>query len=199
MAEPLLIDRFMPSYDRAIVYSRVFRAPPEQCFDTIVNFDLLQIPVLRVLVGARGLPQRLAEAVRRGVNQAGGSPAGPMFRLRDLPSMGWMPLGERPGGELVFGQVGKIWKPGGGAPSDPVTRAEFACFDQPGFAKLVESTRVDPYGERSAIVTLETRVACTDPDSRRRFRRYWLVVGPFSHLLRRAALRVFAKRLEGPA
>jgi hypothetical protein len=29
MAEPLLIDQFMAGYDRAIVYSRVLRAPPE--------------------------------------------------------------------------------------------------------------------------------------------------------------------------
>ena len=53
MAEPLLIDQFMPSYDRAI--------------------------------------------------QAGRSSARPTFRLRDLPSMGWMLLGERPGAELVVG------------------------------------------------------------------------------------------------
>ena len=111
--------------------------------------------------------------------------------------MGWMVLGERPGTELIFGQVGKPWRPRGGAPSQPVTRAEFAGFDQPGFAKLVESTRVDPYGERSAIVTMETRVLCTDQDSRRHFRRYWLVVGPCSHLLRRTALHVWARRLEG--
>jgi len=62
----------------------------------------------------------------------------------------------------------------------------------------VESTRVDPYGDRSAIVTMETRVRCTDQNSRRRFRRYWLLVGPFSHLLRKTALRVYAKKLEGP-
>jgi hypothetical protein len=47
-------------------------------------------------------------------------------------------------------------------------------------------------------VTMETRVTCTDQDSRRRFRRYWLLVGPFSHLLRKTALRVYAKKLEGP-
>jgi hypothetical protein len=198
MAEPLLIDQFMTTYDLAVVYSRVFRATPEQCFHTVVDFDLFQIPVFRVLVGARGLPQRLADAVRRRADQAAASSAPPTFRLRDLPSIGWMLLGERPGAELAFGQVGKPWKPRGGSPSEPVTRAEFAAFDQPGFAKLVESTRVDPYGERSSIVTMETRVAVTDQDSRRRFQRYWLLVGPFSHLLRKTALRAYASKLEGP-
>jgi hypothetical protein len=195
-AEPSLIDQFMPTYDLAIVYSRVFRGPPQQCFDMVVNFDLFQLPAFRVLIGARGLPFRLADALRRRGDQAEAS-SPPTFRLRDMPSIGWMLLGERPGAELVFGQIGKPWKPRGGAPSQPVTRAEFAGFDQPGFAKLVESTRVDPYGERSAIVTMETRVLCTDQDSRRHFRRYWLVVGPCSHLLRRTALHVWARRLEG--
>lgn len=196
-AEPLLIDQFMPTYDLAVVHSRVFRAPPEQCFETVVGFDLFQIPVFRVLISARGLPQRLADLVGRRGDQAEASPSSPRFRLRDLPSFGWMPLGERPGRELVFGQVGKQWKPRGGLPSEPVTRAQFAGFDQPGFAKLVESTRVDPYGERSSIVITETRVRCTDEDSRRRFRRYWLVVGPCSHLLRKTSLRMWARKLEG--
>jgi hypothetical protein len=196
-AEPLLIDQFMPDYDLAVVHSRVFRAPPEQCFETVVGFDLFQIPVFQVLVGARGLPIRLAAALRRRTDEAAESSAAPTFRLRDLPSMGWMLLGERPGRELTFGQVGKPWKPTGGLPSDPVTRAQFAAFNQPGFAKLVESTRVDLYGERSSIVITETRVKCTDQDSRRRFRRYWLIVGPCSHLLRKTALRMFAKKLEG--
>jgi hypothetical protein len=196
-AEPLLIDQFMPTYDLAVVHSRVFRAPPEQCFETMVDFDLFQLRAFRVLIGARGLPQRLADALRRRADQTR-APTRPRFRLRDMPAMGWMLLGERPGAELVFGQVGKPWKPRGGAPAEPVTRTAFATFDGPGFAKLVESTRVDPYGERASIVTTETRVSFTDPDSRRRFRRYWLVAGPFSQLLRRTALHVWAKTLEGP-
>jgi hypothetical protein len=196
-AEPLLIDQFMPTYDLAVVHSRVFRAPSEQCFNTVVDFDLFQLRAFRVLIGARGLPQRLADALRRRGGQAGTPSAPPTFRLRDMTAMGWMLLGERPGAELVFGQVGKPWKPRGGAPAEPVTRAEFATFDRPGFAKLVESTRVDPYGERASIVTTETRVSCTDPDSRRRFRRYWLVAGPCSQLLRRTALGVWARKLEG--
>jgi hypothetical protein len=198
MGEPLLIDQFMPTYDLAVVYSRVLRAPPEQCFQTITDFDLFQLPAFRVLIGARGLPIRLADALRRRADEATESSAAPRFRLRDLPSMGWMLLGERPSVELVFGQVDKIWRPRGGSPSEPVTRAQFAAFDQPGFAKLVESTRVDPYGRWSSIVTTETRALATDQDSQRRFRRYWLLVGPFSHLLRRTALRVWARQLEGP-
>lgn len=79
-----------------------------------------------------------------------------------------------------------------------MTTATFKDFEQPGFAKLVESTRVDPYGERSSIVTMETRVRCTDEVSRRRFRRYWLAVTPFTHLMQLIALPVLARKAERP-
>jgi hypothetical protein len=48
MAEPLLIDSSCPATTFAIVHSRVLRAPPELCFETVVDLDLLQIPVFRV-------------------------------------------------------------------------------------------------------------------------------------------------------
>ncbi len=48
MAEPLLLDQFMPRYDHAIVYSQVFRAPPQDCFEALVSMDILQIPVIRL-------------------------------------------------------------------------------------------------------------------------------------------------------
>jgi hypothetical protein len=36
---------------------------------------------------------------------------------------------------------------------------------------------------------VESRVALTDEDSRRRFRRYWLMLGPFMKLLRPTQMR----------
>ena len=68
----------------------------------------------------------------------------------------------------------------------------------PDFAKIALSLRVGPYGTRSAILTLETRVALTDSDSRRRFRRYWFFVRPISGLIRRIAFRQLAAELVGP-
>ena len=43
---------------------------------------------------------------------------------------------------------------------------------------------------------METRVALTDADSLRRFRRYWVVIGPFSGLIRQMALRLLAADLR---
>ena len=74
---------------------------------------------------------------------------------------------------------------------------EFAAFAGPGFAKIALSLRVQPYGTSGTILTLETRVALTDAASLRRFRRYWRLIGPFSHLVRWLALRQLVADLGG--
>jgi hypothetical protein len=199
MIEPLLVDRFMPQYHYSIVFSRVFRAPPARSFDTFVGSDLLEIPLFRLLIGVRGIPQRLSDVLgHRGEHLAELPSAKPAFRLRDMPSIGWLVLGESPGVELAFGQVSKAWKGRGGLPDEPVTAESFLSFDQAGFVKIVESTRVDPYGDHASIVTAESRVWCTDEDSRRRFHRYWVAATPFTHLMRLIALPELAKKAERP-
>jgi hypothetical protein len=62
---------------------------------------------------ARALPGRLASAAawRHGETVV---PEPPTFRVRDLPARGWIPLGERPGTDLVYGAVGQPWKGTGG-------------------------------------------------------------------------------------
>jgi hypothetical protein len=113
-----------------------------------------------------------------------------------MVDLGWVSLGETPGVELVLGQVSRPWKGVAVSTHFPTTTEQFTSFDEPGFAKIVASIRVDPYGNDSSILTMETRVAITDDTSRRRFRRYWLVIGPFSSLIRRMALRQLATELR---
>jgi hypothetical protein len=45
----------------------------------------------------------------------------------------------------------------------------------------------------------ETRVAATDPETRRRFNRYWFVVGPGSSAIRWEVLTAVALRAEARA
>ena len=94
--------------------------------------------------------------------------------------------------ELVLGQMSRPWKSVAVFTDAPTTPEEFISFDEPGFAEIAASLRIDPHGNDSSILTTETRVAITDDESRRRFRRYWLLIGPFSFLIRRMALRLLA-------
>ena len=122
----------------------------------------------------------------------------PTFRLDDMvrPPINWRLLGEDPGVELVLGQIGRPWQPTEMGSGPEVAPCEFAAFERPGFAKIALSLRVQPYGAEASILTLETRVAVTDPVSLKRFQRYWALIGPFSHLVRWIALRLVAADLR---
>jgi len=192
----LLIDQFLPTYDVGVVHADVFRAAPAQCYLVASELDLFQTPLIRTLIGIRGLPQRVASRLRGRGTTTMPEASRRTFRFKDMVDLGWISLGETPGVEMVLGQVGRPWKGVAVSTQVPTTPAQFRTFGEPGFAKIATSLRVDPYGNDSSIVTMETRVAITDDTSRRRFRGYWLVIGPFSSLIRRMALRLLATELR---
>jgi hypothetical protein len=196
---PLLIDRFLPTYDVAVVHADVFRASPAQSYLAVSELDLFQAPVIRTLIGIRGLPQRVVGAVTGRRTTTTVEESRRTFRLKDMVALGWISLGETPGVEMVLGQVNRPWKAVAAPMHAPTTPEQFTSFDEPGFAKIATNLRIDPYGNGSSILTMETRVAITDDESRRRFRRYWLLIGPFSSLIRRIALRLLATELRRSA
>jgi deazaflavin-dependent oxidoreductase (nitroreductase family) len=197
MTAERLIDQVLPHSDLAVTHAGVFPVPPQVCYQTARRLDLFQVPLIRALIGLRGLPQRLADTLTGRRTPA--APARPTLRLGDdLAGLGFSLLGETPGVELVWGQVSCPWKPLASWTGGPRTPEEFAGFDQPGFAKIAFSLSVDAGGDGASILTMETRVALTDDQSRRRFRRYWLLIGPFSALIRRLALRLLAAELRRP-
>jgi hypothetical protein len=114
------------------------------------------------------------------------------------PPLNWLTLADSADSELVLVQLSRPWAADAASPTQPRTAEEFAAFDRPGFAKIALSLRAVPYGAASAILTTETRVALTDADSRRRFRRYWRMVRPASELIRRLAFRQLAADLAAP-
>ena len=195
MTAKLLIDQVLPRSDLAVAHAGVFPVRPEVCYRAACGMDLFQVPLVRTLIGLRGLPQRLAGALTGHHTPA--APARRRLRLADdLTGLGFVRLGERPGVELLWGQVSRPWKPLSASTRRPRTPEEFAGFDQPGFAKIAFSLSVDARGDGASTLTFETRVALTDQESRRRFRRYWRLIGPFSALIRRTALRQVAAELR---
>jgi hypothetical protein len=113
-----------------------------------------------------------------------------LFRLRRLTGRGT--IGEaltrlgldelaRADGEIVFGAAGTPWRPGGRIHPFASVRA--------GQVQIVTDFRAD-----GATLTTETRILAVDDVARRSFRRYWLVVGPFSALIRRRWLAAIARR-----
>ena len=113
---------------------------------------------------------------------------------------GWVVLGEEPGVQLALGLVGAFWHRDYGIAH--VAPAEFASFSRPGYAKVGVSFSVRPYGEQRSLLTYEARTTTTDEEARRRFRRYWLVIGRGAGLMMSRALvaiKAEAERSRAPA
>lgn len=122
---------------------------------------------------------------------------GLLFRLRGLrPGNGtfWDALsaeGFRAFDADTLVAVGRPWRPRG----DVRDVDDFVRFDEPGWAKLAVDLCASPHGD-GALLETETRVYLTDAWARRRFAAYWLVVRPFSGLVRRLWLRAARRRAE---
>ena len=106
----LIVDQFLPTYDVGVVHADVFRAAPAQCFLVASELDLFQTPLIRTLIGIRGLPQRVASTLRGRGTITTPEASRRTFRFKDMVDLGWISLGETPGVEMVLGQVGRPWK-----------------------------------------------------------------------------------------
>ena len=74
---------------------------------------------------------------------------------------------------------------------------EFAAFDRAGYAKMAANFRLAPTAGGGAVrLSTETRVACTDASSARRFARYWRLVRPASGAIRRSWLAAIKRRAK---
>ena len=156
----------IPEWDVRTRRSIPLVAPRERVWGALHETTLGEMPVVRLLFRARGLPA----APDRGI----------------LELEGFRRLAEDAGRELVVGAVGKPWTPRGGL----VREADPAGFSEPGYARMALNVTYD-----GSTLATETRVATTDGRSRRLFRAYWLVVGPFSGVVRDAWLRAIARRV----
>ncbi len=131
-----------------------------------------------------------------------------LFRLRGLSALsgtlrdsltgrGFRVLAEAPGEEVVFGIAGRFW----------VLRelrhlvslpdvAAFHDFQTSKAAKAAMNFRYELLdGDRTRLTT-ETRVKCVDRAAYRRFRLYWIAIGPFSALIRRDLLRAIERKVS---
>ncbi len=188
----MLLDRYLPQYDVTEAHAVVVDADTDLTWQAVRRSDLSRSAVVHVLLELRSLPNRLQRVLKR---QPPG-PARPPLTLQDMERAGFLLLGESPGHEIVFGSVVQPWKAVTDGPAPQVDPGRFAAFDTPGYVKVAFNIRVEPYGSGRALITTETRTAATDAASLRRFARYWILVGPFSALIRRLALRIVTSDAE---
>ena len=179
----MLIDEYLPTYDVSEHHEVRLAAPPDVAYTAARNLNLRHSPLSTVLLLVRGIPHLLRGKARLTRD----------FGLAQALDAGFTILGENPGTELVLGTVGRFWQLTSGI--TPIAADDFVTFTTPGYCKAVMNLRVEPEGAGARLIT-ETRVLATSDDARRKFRRYWAVIGPFSSLIRNEMLRSIKREAD---
>jgi hypothetical protein len=183
-----LIQQVMPRWRLRQVDRVAVAADPARAYARARAVDLYGIPTVRRLFALRVLPGRIAAWL--------GGKAAPVAQRASIEQItaagtGFHLIAER-AHEVVVGSVGRFWQPA--IEFAPVTASTFTAFDEPGWGKLAWSIAVAPR-EEGSWVSVELRVDCGDDVSWRKFMRYWRLIGPFSHVIRRGALRLLTREL----
>ena len=189
----LIIERAITTADVEIAEHRIVAAGVDRTFAAARALDFLQVrtPVLDAAMWVRGVPARIKGESPPELESMSLADA---FDSGEMALPGWLVLGEDPGHELAFGAVGRFWQPD--IEWRDVPRDDFDTFAEPGWGKIAAGFSVRSYGSERSLLTYACRVAMTDADSRRLFRRYWTLVRPFVGHIFRATLATIATDAE---
>jgi hypothetical protein len=103
-------------------------------------------------------------------------------------------LAEEPDREIVIGAYTQPWREQVIFHSLPPE--EFAAFDDPGYVKIAWTLGAEPLGPNRSRLVSGTRAVATDPQARRRFRRYWAPMSAGIILIRYAGLPLIRNEAE---
>jgi len=174
----MLLDRVLPTYDFSERHHTVVAAPREVVRRAAEEWQPRESLLWRVLLAGRGL----------------GAPKGTMRQWAE--SMGFLCLADTED-EMVYAQAGRFWSLNERAAlASPRTAEELLALDDPRAAVAVMSVRLEPIAPDRTRLSTETRIRALGPQARRWFRLYWLLIRPFSGLLRRSMLTGIKKRAE---
>lgn len=179
------IDEWMPEYQISASYSIRVASPPEKTYASLSAARFSDLPVLRALMRLRGY--RLDND----------SPPTPAAKQSSGIGGAFLELVAEPPQEIVFGIVGRFWRPNGGLVTG-LSPAQFTEFRREGYARAVWNFSIVREGTGSHLTT-ETRVQTFGRATALLFRLYWLIVGPFSGLIRKAMLREIKRIAEHTA
>jgi hypothetical protein len=165
-----MLDDFLPQYEFRSRHETTVPAPPEIVWRAVEEWRPEESLPWRWLLRLRGL-------------------GGPHGSLREwAESLGFLRLAETET-EVVYGQAGRFWSPWErSALVSPRTVEEFRAVDDPRCAVAAMTIRGEPLPGGGTRLCTETRIHALSDGARRRFRLYWLLIGPFSGLLRRSML-----------
>jgi hypothetical protein len=184
------LDGFLPVWQFNEIHTIKVNATPGRVYAAIQELTTRELsPLIFLLFDIRDLPARLT----RRNTQLESFQDGPF--LQQLYQGGFIPLGEDPGKEIVFGLVGQFWKlTGSEDPHIPDAQA-FQAFNDPDFAKVAANLLIREKDGR-VICSTETRVQLAGQPARRKFAFYWRIISMGSGIIRMLWLRAIKRKAE---
>jgi hypothetical protein len=178
-----LIDDFMPEWDWGERHSRVVHAPPARVDSLLRALTPRDLPLARLLLGAR----LLFSPIRQDPDAT---------FIDAMKGLGFAVLADVPREELVMGIGGQFWRARADS-LDPIAGPEeWNAYDRPNAVRVALNFALRPEGAGSSLLSLETRIQATDARARRTFGLYWRLIMPGSALIRRETLWVMARRAQ---
>jgi len=171
----MLLNQYLPDFQFANRYSMPIKAQANSVFHAMSHADFSRSWIIRTLFFLRGMPTS-------------------SLTLDGLRRTGFVMLGETKDREYVLGLVGRFWKVHGDL--ERLSATEFLAFAAPGYVKAAWSFEIEPDKSGWHLLSTETRIYCTDRRSFRLFSFYWLVIGVFSGIIRKAMLRIIKHEAE---
>jgi hypothetical protein len=169
-----LMDEFLPTHDFGASYEIRINATRALVYQCLIRSDFNKSWLVRLLMTIRSGKRIPRTRVPGDLPQR-------------LQGTGFVMLAEAPGEELVIGVAGKFWRPDGGRCLD-LTASDLVGFARAGYAKAAWNFRLRVESECTVLST-ETRIKCFGRASLWKFRTYWILVAPFSGLIRKAILK----------
>lgn len=164
------------------------KASPHQAYQLCRHLDLAHTPLVHALFKLRTLPERLhgqtAEPLRLKIDDMV-RPEKPGFcLLEDQADIGF-----------VVGAIAQVWEPE--IPFYAVTSDNFKDFNQPGWARVAWSLTFKPF-EFGTQIQISLRFDTTNSAAMLKLERYFQLIGPFSHFIRRYLLAQIGRELGLP-
>jgi hypothetical protein len=187
----MLIELFAPNPDAVEIHQIEIAASCEAVYRSLWAVDLGRSLVVKMLLVLRLLPNYVLDpgSLRRQPQK---------LTLHSLIEWGFFGrLAEEEGREVVLGIAGRFWRPCGNILA--FNEENFRGSAPTGLARAIWNFAVQEAGSGRTILSTETRVVCGDAASRFKFHAYWLVVRPFSGLIRQIMLREVKEACESAA
>ena len=199
--EAMLLDKYMPEYDFTEVHTVKINSSAEAAYKAMQNTTLKEIHwFVRLLFNLRALPEKLAGRKENPLS----SVALPDDKslLDQMLNNNFIKIEEQAQREIVFGlvvpgSIGRVWKESSGQILKFPDAATFLAFNNPDFLHVIANFSINDAPEPGyVVVRTESRTRGLSEKARRKFRPYWLIIRPWSGLIRRLWLKAIKRRAE---